>query len=259
MASRQADYMMTGIEDSLAVDIFEYEGPLDLLNQLVERNRVPINRLSIAAIADQYLQVIRSNPVFDMELASSFLLMAASLIHLKSTLLLPQGQTVQSDEAIDPGDLLVLRLLEYRRCRLLAAQLRQGHQRHSGSYTKAPAAAESLGICRQRTATQMENSRFDLAVQTVEARNKDRFQDTGQDVEQILERERISLAERMLTILRHITGRSRIFFYEIFPPELPALERITGFLAMLELVFQNKAKVTQKALFSPIMIERKGR
>lgn len=250
---------MTGNPDTLAVDIFEYEGPLDLLNQLVDRNRVPINRVSIAAIADQYLEVIRSNPVFDMELASSFLLMAATLIHLKSTLLLPERPLTLEGEEVDPGDLLVMRLLQYRRCRLLAASLRQGHEGHGGSFAKAPTPPERLGISRQRTATQVEKSRFDAAVQLLEARNRNRFQDTGDQVEQILERERISLADRMRTILGHITGRSRIFFYEIFPPELPAIERITGFLAMLELVFQNKAKVTQKALFAPIMIERKGR
>ena len=250
---------MTGNPDTLAVDIFEYEGPLDLLNQLVDRNRVPINRVSIAAIADQYLEVIRSNPVFDMELASSFLLMAATLIHLKSTLLLPERPLTLEGEEVDPGDLLVMRLLQYRRCRLLAASLRQGHEGHGGSFAIAPTPPERLGISRQRTATQVEKSRIDAAVQLLEARNRNRFQDTGDQVEQILEDERISLADRMRTILGLITGRSRIFFYQIFPPEFPAIERITGFLAMLELVFQNKAKVTQKALFAPIMIERKGR
>ena len=72
---------MNDRSDTLVVDILEYEGPLDLLNQLIERNRVPIDRVSIASIADQYLEIIHNSPSFDMELASSFLLLAATLIH----------------------------------------------------------------------------------------------------------------------------------------------------------------------------------
>ncbi len=254
--------MSTGLaahEETLTVDILEYEGPLDLLNQLIERNRIPVNRVSIASIADQYLAVIRQGPDFDMELASSFLLMAATLIQLKSTLLLPDQALTSEGEAMDPGDLLILRLLQYRRCRLLASSLRQRHSGGAGSFIKPPTPPERLGISRERTAARLERSRFDQALEELEARNRGRFADTGEQVEQILLRERVSLAERMRHILRQISGRSRIFFYELFPPELPALERITGFLALLELVFQNKAEVTQKALFAPIMIERKGR
>ena len=245
--------------DTLAVDIFEYEGPLDLLNQLIERNRVPVDRVSIASIADQYLEIIRSGPIFDMELASSFLLMASTLIHLKSTLLLPHHMVIDEAEAMDPGDLLVIRLLQYRRCRLLAASLSERHEAHRGAWRKMPSSPEQLGIVRDRGVTCLEKNRFDEAVDAIVAQNTARFQDSDEDVMAILERDRVSLAERMRFIMKHIAGRSRIFFYELFPPESPAIERITGFLAMLELVFQNKAKITQKSLFSPIMIERKGR
>jgi segregation and condensation protein A len=250
---------MAGDHDTLKVDILEYDGPLDLLNQLVERNRIPVDRVSIASIADQYLAVIHQGPVFDMELASSFLLMAATLIHLKSTLLLPERRQGNEEEASDPGDLLILRLMLYRRCRLLASSLRVRHGDHGGVYGKAPTPPERLGIIRERQAAVLEREQFDRAVETLTQRNTSRFDDSTEHVGQILERERISLAERMLYIARNIAGRSRVFFYELFPPELPALERITGFLALLELVFQSKAKVTQQSLFSPIMIERKAR
>ncbi|HZK28840.1 MAG TPA: segregation/condensation protein A, partial [Clostridia bacterium] len=236
--------------DTLTVDILEYEGPLDLLNRLIERNRVPVNRVSIASIADQYLQIIRMNPVFDMELASSFLLMAATLIQMKSILLLPERPLSTDQEIVDPGDLLVMRLLQYRRCRLLASSLKERHLDNSGSYAKPPSPPERMGVSRERAATGLERDRFDGAIDAIELKNAGRFHDSGEQVERILERERISLAERMLYITRQIAGRSRLFFYELFPPDLPAIERITGFLAVLELVFQNKAWVTQKTLFS---------
>lgn len=245
--------------DTLKVDILEYDGPLDLLNQLVERNRIPVDRVSIASIADQYLAVIRRDPVFDMELASSFLLMAATLIQLKSTLLLPERRQGEEEEVADPGDLLLMRLMLYRRCRLLASSLRIRHGHHEGIHCKPPTPPERLGISRERQATVLERRQFDSAVEELIRKNTSRFDDSTEHVGQILERERIPMAERMLYIARHIAGRSRVFFYELFPPELPALERITGFLALLELVFQSKARVTQQSLFSPIMIERKAR
>ena len=250
---------MAGDQDTLKVDILEYDGPLDLLNQLVERNRIPVDRVSIASIADQYLAVIHQSPVFDMELASSFLLMAATLIQLKSSLLLPDRRQEGEGETTDPGDLLILRLMLYRRCRLLASSLRDRHGRHGGIYGRPPLPPERLGIARERQVTILESQQFDRAVEELVRKNTSRFDDSTEHVGQILERERISLAERMLFIARHIAGRSRVFFYELFPPELPALERITGFLALLELVFQSKAKVTQQTLFAPIMIERKAR
>lgn len=242
---------------TLEIDILQYEGPLDLLSQLIDKNRVPVDRVSIASIADQYLEIIHKSATLDMELASTFLLMAATLIHLKSSLLLPDPRSLGDSGEADPGDLLIIRLLQYRRCKALAASLRERYTRCGRSFCKSSEPPERVGIEREREATSLDRMRFDLAVETVAMRNDVRFHDSADEVGQILERERISLQERMLFIIRQIAGRTRIFFYELFPPELPALERITGFLAVLELVFQSKVKVKQQSSFAPILLERK--
>ncbi len=242
----------------LHVDVLDYEGPLDLLSQLIDKNRVPIDRVSIASIADQYLEKIRGSLTLDMELASSFLLMAATLIQLKSSLLLPDRRLREGAEEMDPGDQLIVRLLQYRRCKFLALTLKERYRQFSGSFGKPPEPVKRTGVERERAVTALDRGRFDIAVGAIQARNDLRFHDSGEEVGQILERERVSLRERMMYIVQQIAGRARVFFYEIFPPELPVRERVTGFLAMLELVFQSKAQVTQKALFAPILIERKS-
>ncbi len=249
---------MIGERETLQVDILNYEGPLDLLSQLIDKNRVPIDRVSIAAIADQYLEIIRNSVELDMDLASSFLLMAATLIQLKSSLLLPEQRLLTGQDDLDSGDLLIMRLLQYRRCKFLSTLLKERYGHFGGSFGKAPEPAERVGVEREREATSLDRDRFEIAIEMVAVRNDVRFHDSGEEVGQILERERISLRERMLFIVQQIAGKARVFFYEIFPPELPTLERVTGFLAMLELVFQSKAKVTQKSLFAPILIERKS-
>ncbi len=242
---------------TLEVDILRYEGPLDLLSQLIDKNRVPIDRVSIASIADQYLDIIHKSAELDMELASTFLLMAATLIQLKSSLLLPEQRRLDDSEESDPGDLLIIRLLQYRRCKALAVSLRERYERCGRSFGKPPEPPERVGIERERETTSLDRARFDLAVEIIASRNDARFHDIAEEVGQILERERISLHERMIFIAQQIAGRARVFFYELFPPELPTLERVTGFLAMLELVFQSKVNVTQKSAFAPILIERR--
>ncbi len=242
---------------TLEINILQYEGPLDLLSQLIDKNRVPVDRVSIASIADQYLEIIQASAALDMELASTFLLMAATLIHMKSTLLLPDQRRLSDSEETDPGDLLIMRLLQYRRCKALAVSLRERYARCGRSFGKSPEPPERAGIEREREMTSLDRARFDLAVENVTVRNDIRFHDSSEEVGQILERERISLHERMLFIVRQIAGRARVFFYELFPPELPKLERVTGFLAVLELVFQSKVNVKQKSSFAPILIERR--
>jgi segregation and condensation protein A len=247
---------MNADNGTLEINIFQYEGPLDLLSQLIDKNRVPVDRVSIASIADQYLEIIHNSAALDMELASTFLLMAATLIHLKSSLLLPDQRRLTDTDETDPGDLLIMRLLQYRRCKALAASLRERYVQCGRSFGKSSEPPERVGIERERETTSLERARFDLAVEAVTMRNDVRFYDSAEEVGQILERERISLHERMAFIVRQIAGRTRVFFYELFPPELPTLERVTGFLAVLELVFQRKVKVKQKSSFAPILIER---
>jgi segregation and condensation protein A len=248
---------MVAEHGTLEINILHYEGPLDLLSQLIDKNRVPVDRVSIASIADQYLEVIHNSVELDMELASTFLLMAATLIQLKSSLLLPEQRRFDDQEESDPGDLLIMRLLQYRRCKALAISLRERYARCGRSFSKPPEPPERMGIERERETTSLDRTRFELAVEVIASRNDLRFHDSAEEVGQILERERVSLHEKMLFIVQQIAGRARIFFYELFPPEMPVLERVTGFLAMLELAFQNKVKVTQKRSFAPILIERK--
>jgi segregation and condensation protein A len=247
-------------DDTVVIDIADYDGPLDLLNALLERHRVPVDRVSIASIADQYVAVIRDAPTFDMDLGSSFLLMAATLIQLKTSLLLPRHRSDDDDDTpMDPGDLLVLRLLQYRRCRMYAHALKERHDAFSGAYLKPPTSAERLGIERPRAQTTLDRDAFELGVEAVALRNEHRFFDSAEHVDRILERERVSLAERIAYVARAVVRRTRVFFYELFPHDAPPIERITGFLAVLELAFQERVTVRQSSSFAPILIERKRR
>lgn len=239
----------------LEVEIDDFDGPLDLLDRLLVRHRMPIDRISITAITDQYLAVLRAAERCDMGLASEFLLLAATLIRLKSAALLPSSD--ETEEAEEAGDELVFRLLRYRRCRMLAAQLETRHARYGGCYYKPPETATRLGLEVATECPPLSRDRFDAAAAAVALRNGERFRDLQQEVERILSRDRARVGDKIEALTAELVRRPRFFFYELFPPGAPRPERVAGFLALLELMRSNRVKVTQHGVFAPILIERK--
>jgi segregation and condensation protein A len=250
-------YADDSADATLQIDVVDFDGPLDLLNQLVERHRVRIDRVSIVSIADQYLAIMERLPVFDMELASSFLVMASMLIEMKSKQLIPGREEALNEDLAEPGDLLVLSLMRYRRCRLIASFLKDQHQLFHGTYTKPQALPEREGVARERDKTPLDRDRFDEATERIASRNRIRFRHDDTSMVKTLERERQSLKDGMKYIVMRIADRTRVFFYELFPPKLTPLERVMGFLALLELVFQSRVRVFQKKRDDPILIEKK--
>ena len=130
----------------LRLSIADYDGPMDLLNDLIDRNRFSIYDIPIAEITGQYLSYLQNMDELDMDLASDFLVMAATLVHIKSRMLLPDAKRGGEDEAVDPREELVLQLIEYRRCKLIAAELSERQDRYSFFLMKLPETPRSLGI-----------------------------------------------------------------------------------------------------------------
>lgn len=107
----------------LSLKLTAFEGPLDLLLHLIERDKVDIYDIPIAAVTEQYISYLRSMSEFDMEVASDFLVMAATLLQIKSRMLLPKQSVEGEEEEADPRQQLVEMLVEYRRIKRAAAAL----------------------------------------------------------------------------------------------------------------------------------------
>lgn len=236
--------------------ISQFEGPLDLLFHLIEKNQIDIYDIPIAEITDQYLTYLEGLAQLDMESASSFLLMASTLLQIKSRMLLPHKRSSEEEEGQDPREELVLRLLEYRRCRTLADQLRERHQIWQHSQLRLPEAPQRLGISPSFVQDSLSWDRFWLACQQVARQNNLRFQDISQRISHILKREKVSLKEKMKQIWHQIQTRSRLFFNELFPADKASrTERVTGFLAVLELLRLNRIQASQDHPFDVILLE----
>ncbi len=242
----------------LKINIQEYESPLDLIYHLIEVNHVDIYDIPISEITEQYLQVLNLNDMqkIDMNLASEFLVMAATLMQIKSKMLLPNQQAELGSEENDPREELVLRLLAYRRNKYLAEQLAAGHVKYQGTYPIPASSPQQLGLSIEIIADKINPDAFQHAVFSLEKRNILRFNSQNQRIRQLLKKEKFSVKDKMREIVHKVFKKSRMFFSELFPvSKVSKAERISGFLAVLELIRQDKVIVKQPTPFSVMMIE----
>ncbi len=233
-----------------------FEGPLDLLIHLIERNRVSLFDIPVSEITDQYLDHLAAMARLDMEIASEFLVMAATLLHLKSRLLLPDRNPGTSRDEEDPREELVLRLLRYRRCKALAQELRTRQAAWAGMRLREPSLPDRLGLPAAGLAEPLRIDTFYMACEAVSNRNRLRFQDLSGRITHLLQREKVSIRDKMREIWHRLRRDVRLFFHEIFPRSSSnRAERVAGFLAMLELLRTERIRVIQDRPFDVILIE----
>ena len=119
------------------VRVLDFEGPLDLLIHLIEKNKMDIYDIPIVSVTDQYIEYLHSLTEMDLEAASQFLVMASLLLQIKSRMLLPKSELEEEDEA-DPRDMLVQMLVEYRCIKAVAGQLERMKNEAARQHTRQP-------------------------------------------------------------------------------------------------------------------------
>ena len=193
----------------------------------------------------------------DLDLAGDFSVMAATLIHLKSRLLLPSAESDETAAAADPGEELVLQLLAYRRCKFVAGELARRMAIFDHTCPSAGLSAAAVGVDRlpKEGYPPLDPAKFYLAVNRVESANRARYQDLSDRVTRLLQRETVSLTDKIVQIWDSVRRRGKLLFSSLFHRGAGKTEKITGFLALLELVKRQFIQVEQAEPFAPIMVE----
>lgn len=241
----------------LHLDIFE--GPLDLLLYLIKKNNLAISRVSIAAIAEQYLNYLETMKDLNVDVASEFLLMAAELAHLKSKALLPATENAGQDEEDESGaDHLLAKLRLYQRYKLLAEAL--GKRRLLGRDTFKRASFEVPGedVPNAEAASvapdsEIEVSSYDL----VKA-----FNDILKRLPKIRREhhvvaERVSVTERIYEVLDELRRVENVLFTDLFKGHVEKIEYVVTFLAILEMGKLKMVHIFQTEVYGPIRIGRR--
>jgi segregation and condensation protein A len=231
---------------STRVQLEIFEGPLDLLLHLIKKNEVSITDIPIALITEQYLATMELMQTLDLDLAGEFLVMAATLIHIKSRMLLPAGEEeAEEEEGVDPRAELVRRLLDYQRYKEAAAELEQREVLTRDVFVRASAPTEEAGPREFR-----EVSVFELlgALKRVIDR-------LPKDVVHEVTLEKVSVREKMTLLLDRLRDQSRMVFESLFAGVKSRIEIVVTFLAMLELVKVRAIRIYQDDMAGPIVIE----
>ena len=230
-----------------------FEGPLDLLLYLIKKEEVDIYEVNLTKLATQFIEYIDTMRMLDLEIAGEFLVMAATLVYIKSKELLPVEQQVQvenEDEGEDPRWELIRQLVEYKKFKDAAAQLQTLEAQQENVFPRQPA---KLEFTSETPAVKAEVSIFDLlnAVNSILQRfNK------KEDPREIYE-DKWTVSEKIEHVLGLLATRNRVRFSELFAEATSRPEVICTFLALLELIRLKQLVCAQSEAFAEIDITRR--
>jgi len=240
------DISESGSAYSVKVPVFE--GPLDLLLHLIKENKLDIYDIPISVITKQYLAYLEIMTELNLEIASEFLVIAATLIFIKSRMLLPQDEIVDTGEQEDPRAGLVQRLLEYQAFKEASGELRKREEVWMNVFARPPVEFNKSAI--EPEPALFEVNLFDL----VGALNKILSKAPPEEVR--ITKETLTVKDRIATILDKLEQDDAIRFELLFEQDRRRVQIIVTFLALLEILRLGLVRVYQDSQFSTIWIMR---
>jgi segregation and condensation protein A len=227
-----------------------FEGPLDLLLYLVRKDHLNIYDIPIAQVTQQYMDYLELMKILDLNVAGEFLVMAATLIQIKSKMLLPVPEEEQPPQEDDPRAELIKQLLEYERFKEIALELRQKETDQQDIF-KRPRTFDRDVPEGPPSAQYFESSIFDLISAFSRA-----LKDTSRDLFYSVIKDEFTVEEKVHDILHDLLIRPAIGLSELFERARDKVEMIVTFLAVLELVKMKEIVCRQQARFGPIEVIR---
>ena len=236
------------------VRLTNFEGPLDLLIHLIRKHEVDIYDIPIVLISQQYLEYLDLMREIDLDVAGEFLVMAATLIHIKSRMLVPRVEAGMEgdEEEEDPREALVRRLLDHQRFKAAAEMLHECETVRSAQWTRPDGRVEEIaGAPLER---ELEVDLFSLlqAFQAVLIRARKRRESIR------LPAELVSIEARMAELLARLAGSAPCGFEALFDGAVSRPDLITTFLALLELIRLRRIRVWQTRVCGPIRVSLHG-
>jgi len=240
--------------DAFPVKLENFEGPLDLLLHLIRKNQMEVQNITIALITQQYLDTIQLMQELNLDVAGEFLVMAATLIHIKSKMLLPRPETavgVEGEEE-DPRDALVRRLLEHQKFKAAAGLLHEKEQLRSAQWQRPDQVVAH--IAGDEYEPELEVDLFSLltAFQAVVDRAKMR-------PKVLLPPEQIPVEVRIDQLLARLSETEAMGFEDLFADINDKSGLIVTFIALLEMIRLKLVRVFQSGNFGPIRVYKRAR
>ena len=247
------DFLESVLSKACTIKIQNFEGPFDLLFHLIEKNQVDIYDIPINEITDQYMDYLFQMQEMDLEVASEFLVMAATLLHIKSKLLLPSTKQ-NKEEEIDPREELILKLVEYKKYKKFTEILRVREKEWEKVCYRQP---EEIDIKSEDEPIELSYDELKRVYVNLIERNERKINKGAGKMTQILQVEKVSLKSKIREVIKTLINKAYFRFSDLFSIATKSkLEVVTGFLAILELAKLKKVSITQNAQFAEIVVQR---
>ena len=237
-----------------AIKIENFEGPLDLLCHLIEINKMNIYDIQLNEITDQYIQYLNKMEEMNLEIASEFVVMASTLLYLKSKKLLPKQE--EEEEELTEEE-LIRRIIEYKKFKEISKVLKQNYIQNGNRYYKNQ---ENIELPKQKLEKDYDYTVIPNIYSELVERNRVKINQNAKNIEKIALVENYTVASKVKEMFKVLVKQKRFVFNKLFSlNKHNKQEVVTAFSGLLEMSRRKKVETTQEELFGDITVEKTKR
>ena len=246
--------VLTLESNKYAIKIENFEGPLDLLCHLIDKNKMNIYDIKISEIADQYIEYINKMEELNLEVTSEFLIMASTLLYIKSKGLLPNE--AEAEEELTEEQ-LIQRIIEYKKYKEITAKFRAGYEEFSKRFFKI---AELIELPKQKLEVEYSTEMLPDIYKAIIERNNEKINQNAKNIEKIAIVETYTVASKVKEMFKEMIRKPKFVFNKLYSiSKCNKQEVVTAFTGLLELSRRNKVTTVQEELFGDITVEKTKR
>ena len=233
-----------------AIKIENFEGPLDLLCHLIEK-KMDIYDINLNEITDQYIQYLNEMEKMNLEIASEFVVMASTLLYIKSKNLLPKQQ--EEEEEVTEEE-LIRRIIEYKKFKEISKVLKQNYIENGYRYYKEP---ENIKLPKQKLEKKYDDFTIPKTYKILIEKNRVKLNQNAKNIEKIALVENYTVASKVKEMFKVLVKQKRFVFNKLFSlDKRNRQEVVTAFSGLLEMSRRKKVETTQETLFGDITVEK---
>lgn len=235
-----------------AIKIENFEGPLDLLCHLIDKNKMNISDINLSEITDQYIDYINAMEEMNLEVTSEFILMASTLLYLKSKNLLPSQE---DDEKELTEEELLRRIIEYKKYKEITKVLKEYYNENNKYFFKLP---DEIELPKQKMERNYEQSCISKIYADLVEKNSSRLNQNAKNIQKIAITETYTVADKVKAMFKELLHHKKFVFNNLFPAkQCSKPEIVTAFSGLLELSRRSKVLTSQEETFGNIVVEKR--
>ena len=234
-----------------AIRLDNFEGPLDLLCHLVDKNKMDIHEVNITKITEQYIEYINAMQELNLDVTSEFVLMASTLLYIKSKSLLPKQV---EDESELTEEELIHRIIEYKKYKEVSKKLKEQFEIFSKRFYKLP---DKIELPNRKIEKNYSKDLIEKSYKELLNKNKEKINVNAKNIERIAITETVTVTSKVKDIFKELMRKPKFIFNKLCKnKKYSKLETVTAFTGLLELTRRNKVKTEQKKIFGDITVEK---